>query len=72
MDQYPYREDGRSSINESIRFIDGIWKRMQTFGMERFGQLLVKGEATEISATMRAFIAMQVCRANWQVFRKDF
>ncbi|MCL5999117.1 MAG: sugar phosphate isomerase/epimerase [Chloroflexi bacterium] len=58
MDQYPYREDGRAAINESVRFVDGVWKKMNAFGLQRFGALLEKGEATSVSATMREFMGL--------------
>ncbi len=58
MDQYPYREDGRDAINESIRFLDGLWRRMEEFGLERFDALLQEGSATRTSAAMREFLRL--------------
>jgi sugar phosphate isomerase/epimerase len=58
MDQYPYREDGRAAINESVRFVDGVWRKMNAFGLQRFGALIEKGEATGISAVMREFMGL--------------
>ena len=40
MDQYPYREDGRDALDESIRFLDGLWKRMLAPGLERLDALV--------------------------------
>jgi xylose isomerase len=58
MDQYPYREDGRAAINESVRFVDGLWKKMSAFGMDRFGALVQKGDATASTAVLRALMGL--------------
>ncbi len=58
MDQYPYREDGRDAINESIRFLDNLWKKMEAFGLDRFDALLAEGSATRTSAAMREFLGL--------------
>lgn len=58
MDQYPYREDGRDSINESIRWIDGMRQRMRSFGHERFAALLAQGDAVAMARTMRDFLGI--------------
>lgn len=58
MDQYPYREDGRDAIDESIRFLDNLWKRMERFGLERFDGLVERGDAIEISRTLRELMGL--------------
>ena len=58
MDQYPYREDARGALNASVRFIDGMWKKMKTVGLKRFDQAVEKGDAVEMSALMRKLMGL--------------
>ena len=58
MDQYPYREDARNAINESIRWIDGMRGRIRTFGPERFSALIAEGDACAMAGTMREFLGI--------------
>jgi len=59
MDQYPYREDARGALNASIRFIDGLWKRMRAVGLAQFDRSVQKGDAVEISALMRTMMGLR-------------
>lgn len=56
MDQYPYREDGRDAINESVQWLRALHKRMNAFGMERIGDAITSGEATEVTRTLREML----------------
>lgn len=58
MDQYPYREDGREAINESIRFLDSLNKKMREYGLDKIGELVKNGNAVEISRGMRQLIGL--------------
>ncbi len=58
MDQYPYREDAKGAINESIRWVEGLHNKMVNFGIDKFGKLLEKGEAIESSMLIREFIGI--------------
>ena len=56
MDQYPYREDGREALNESIRWLEALRSRMDMYGIEKIEGLLRRGEATEIVRELRKLI----------------
>lgn len=56
MDQYPYREDGRDALNESIRWLEALKNRMDDYGSERIEGLIRRGEATEIVREIRRLI----------------
>ena len=58
MDQYPYREDARDAINESIRWIDGMRQRIATFGPQRFIAVIEEGDACRMARTMREFLGL--------------
>ncbi len=58
MDQYPYREDAKGAINESIRWVEGLHNKMHKFGMDKFAKLLEKGDAIESSQLVRKFIGI--------------
>ncbi len=58
MDQYPYREDARGALNASIRFVDGLWKRMRAVGLNRFDQAVARGDAVEMSALIRSLLGL--------------
>jgi sugar phosphate isomerase/epimerase len=53
MDQYPYREDGRAALNESVQWLRTIYDKMTSFGMERFGEIIAAGDATEMARIVR-------------------
>jgi xylose isomerase len=52
MDQYPYREDGRDALAESVAWLQGFQKKVDTH-REEIDQLLHVGEATKTSAFLR-------------------
>ena len=58
MDQYPYREDGQAALNASIRWLDGMARRQEAFGQDRFAALTTSGEAVRIADTMREFLGL--------------
>ena len=58
MDQYPYREDGRDAVNESIRWVDGMWKKMETFGFDRFAPAITHGDPIAAARTLRSFLGI--------------
>lgn len=56
MDQYPYREDGKKAVNESIQWMkgfNGIVERMDENELEK---LIKAGDATESSKMLRKYI----------------
>lgn len=59
MDQYPYREEGRGAIEASILYLEGLRKRMNTFGLQRFTHLISTGDAVAISAEWRKFLGLE-------------
>jgi len=58
MDQYPYREDARSAINESIRWLEALDARLSGYGTERFDGLIANGDATHASGAVRACLGL--------------
>jgi xylose isomerase len=56
MDQYPYREDGKEALEESILWLKGLNKIIDSCGMESLNDLVDRGEATEISRVMRRLL----------------
>lgn len=56
MDQYPYREDGRYAVDESIRWLhafEGIVDRMNP---EEVESIIAEGDATKSSAMLRRYL----------------
>ncbi len=58
MDQYPYREEAQGALNASVRFIEGLWAKMQMLGLDRFDKVIAGGNAVEMSALVREMIGM--------------
>ncbi|MBI9106644.1 MAG: sugar phosphate isomerase/epimerase [Spirochaetales bacterium] len=56
MDQYPYREDGRDALNESIQWLDALRSRMEIYGLEKIEELIKAGSATDIVRELRRLI----------------
>jgi sugar phosphate isomerase/epimerase len=56
MDQYPYREDGRDALNESIRWLEALYSRMNEYGLEKIEELIKVGKATDIVRELRSLI----------------
>lgn len=53
MDQYPYREDGRAAINESVQWLRAVHLRMHAIGMDTLGEAIRQGDATLASRVLR-------------------
>lgn len=60
MDQYPYREDGSGAITASVRWVDGMWRKMEAFGWDRFSALVSNGDPVETSRVMREFFGIEL------------
>lgn len=58
MDQYPYREDARAAINESIRWLSALGARLDSHGTDAFDQLIAAGDATNSSRVVREFLGL--------------
>ena len=56
MDQYPYREDGKKALAESIETVKALEKVIDKFGDEKISQLVSQGDATEITAAVRGML----------------
>ena len=56
MDQYPYREDGRAAIDASVRWLHMAHTRMLAFGLDRLGEVVASGDATEMSRAIRELL----------------
>ncbi len=56
MDQYPYREDGKAALAESIETLKALEKVIDNFGDEKISQIVSKGDATEITAAVRGML----------------
>lgn len=52
-DQYPYREDGRDAVNESVRWMETYIKLVNKMDDDRIEKILAGGNACEASAYMR-------------------
>ena len=55
MDQYPYREDARSALAESVAWLVGLQAKVDAY-RERLDVLLTQGDATRTSALLREMI----------------
>jgi len=56
MDQYPYREDGKTAISESIENIVALEKVIDSFGEEEIGKIISRGKAVEGTAAVRKML----------------
>ena len=56
MDQYPYREDGKTAISESIKTVIALEKVIDSYGEEEIGRLISRGIATEGTAAVRKML----------------
>jgi len=52
-DQYPYREDGRDAVNESVRWMETFINVVNKLDDNKIEELLSSGNACEISKYMR-------------------
>lgn len=55
MDQYPYREDARRALSESVQWLVGLDAKVKTH-RDRLDGLLQEGDATRMSALMREML----------------
>jgi len=53
MDLYPYREDAREAISESIEWLKTLQQCLDRYGMDKVGALIKEGNATKIVREMR-------------------
>jgi len=56
MDQYPYREDGKEALNQSIQWLIALNEKISEYGMEKIEAIIRRGEATEISEEVRKLL----------------
>jgi sugar phosphate isomerase/epimerase len=56
MDQYPYREDGREALAQSIAWIDALLAKLDAYGMDALEKVMRRGEATEITRELRRLL----------------
>lgn len=56
MDQYPYREDGREALNQSIEWLRALSGKLEAYGYEKIGELISRGMAVEIIREIRELI----------------
>jgi len=56
MDQYPYREDARSALAESIEWLDALEGRLDQYGMSAMQELIEDGDATLTSRELRKLL----------------
>jgi xylose isomerase len=55
MDQYPYREDGKRALSESVAWVQGLQKKVDAH-KAKIDALLEEGDATKTSALLRKMI----------------
>lgn len=53
MDQFPYREDGRDAINESVQWLDAMMTVMEKVDMAEMESVIAKKDAVKSSKFMR-------------------
>jgi xylose isomerase len=56
MDLYPYREDAKGALRESIEFIKGVNTILTPEAMNELREIIKKGDATKSTAWMRKMI----------------
>ncbi len=59
MDQYPYREDGRGAVEESLRWLQGFQKIVNKH-RKAMDEILREGNAVETSAFLRSILLASV------------
>jgi xylose isomerase len=55
MDQYPYREDGRAALSESVAWLQGLQKKVDA-NQDAIAAVLAEGDATRTSALLRKML----------------
>ena len=58
-DQYPYREDGRDAVNESVRWMEAFIRETNRMDEQRVEKVIKGGNACEASAMLREIIFPQ-------------
>ena len=53
LDIFPYREDGIEAAEESIKWIQGLYRLLDTMGRETIGEIISKGDAMAASRIIR-------------------
>ncbi len=56
MDQFPYREDGKSAVEESVKWLDALESALDSFGMEEITAVIKKKDAIASSRMMRKML----------------
>ena len=56
MDQYPYREDGKTALSESIEWIKILNAKLEAYGLDNLGKLIKRGSATEMTRELRSLL----------------
>jgi len=56
MDQYPYREDGRQALQESIEWIKALLEKLHFYGIDKIDRLIRNGNATETTHELRRLL----------------
>jgi len=56
MDQYPYREDGKTALSESIEWIKTLNGKLESYGLDKLGQVIKRGSATEMTKELRSLL----------------
>jgi xylose isomerase len=56
MDQYPYREDGRDAVSESVLWLDFLESLVDRADMEEITKVIAKNDAIAASALMRKLL----------------
>ncbi len=56
MDQYPYREDGKKAVEESIHWMTTLNKVMNRMDIDEVEKIMHEGDATEASKMLRKYM----------------
>ena len=56
MDQYPYREDGRQALQESIEWIKALLEKLHSYGIDKIDSLIRDGNAAETTHELRKLL----------------
>ncbi|MEG2188296.1 MAG: hypothetical protein RRY08_00540, partial [Christensenella sp.] len=55
-DQYPYREDGRDAVNETVRWMDIFVDLVNKIDETELEKIYKTGNACEVSAMLRSLM----------------
>ena len=56
MDQFPYREDGRDAINESVKWFDALQEVIEKADLKEIEEVIAKKDAVQSSKLMRKIL----------------